>query len=108
MELAKVEGSVVSTVKVERLHGQKLLVISLLKPDMQCSGTHLVAIDTVGSGTGDVVLVVRGSSARQTEQTAKIPTDTTIVAIVDTVVYRGQKTYEKDSKGVADHVPGKD
>lgn len=96
MELAKVEGSVVSTAKVDRLDGQKLLLVTLLKPDMQASDTHLVAIDTVGAGVTEVVLVVRGSSARQTSKTANVPTDTTIVGIVDSVVFRGERVYRKE------------
>jgi microcompartment protein CcmK/EutM len=95
MDLARIEGSVVATAKVDRLHGHKLLVASLLNPDMTPAGGYVVAIDTVGAGVGEVVLVVRGSSARQTDRTARVPTDTTIVAIVDAVVYRGKAVYEK-------------
>jgi ethanolamine utilization protein EutN len=98
MELALVEGSVVATAKVDRLNGHKLLVTTLLGPDMKPSGGYVVAIDTVGAGAGEVVLLVRGSSARQTDRTAKVPTDTTIVAIVDGVAYRGKTVYDK-SKG---------
>ena len=105
MELARVGGSVVSTMKVERLHGHTMLVVDLLKADMASCGTQIVAIDTVGAGVGEVVLVVRGSSARQTDKTSKVPTDATIVAIVDAVVYRGQTVYEK-AAGVHSGVSG--
>jgi ethanolamine utilization protein EutN len=106
MDLARVEGSVVSTMKVDRLQGHKLLVVSFLGPDVAPVGGHVVAVDTVGAGVGEVVLIVRGSSARQTSRTAQVPTDTTIVAIVDAVVYRGKQTYEKGVTGAA-HEPGK-
>lgn len=108
MELARIEGSVVSTVKVDRLHGHKLMLVELLKPEIKPSGTFLVAVDTVGAGVGEVVLVVRGSSARQTDKTAKVPTDTTIVGIVDGVVYRGKPVYEKNSTEDSGRVSGAD
>jgi ethanolamine utilization protein EutN len=95
MELAKIEGNVVSTVKTDRLHGFKLLVVSLLKPDTTPTGTVIVAVDTVGAGVGEVVLVVRGSSARQAAQLANVPSDATIVGIVDAILYQGEQVYEK-------------
>lgn len=97
MELGRVEGVVVPTAKVDRLHGHKLLLVSLLKPDTKPEGGYVVAVDTVGAGAGEVVLVVRGSSARQTDRTAKVPTDTTIVGIVDSVFYRGRTVFEKSA-----------
>lgn len=96
MDLASVEGSVVSTVKSHRLQGYKLLVVSLLKPDMAATGTNIVAVDTVGAGRGEIVLVVRGSSARQTEKLENVPSDASIVGIVDSVVYQGKTTYYKE------------
>jgi microcompartment protein CcmK/EutM len=97
MELAKVEGTVVSTVKSDRLKGFKLLVLSLLKPDMTPTGNHLVAVDTVHAGVGDVVLAVRGSSARQTSKLERVPADSSIVAVVDSVVYRGKTVFDRSS-----------
>jgi len=107
MELARVDGSVVATVKVDRLAGHKLLVVTLIRADMTATDTHLVAIDTVGAGVGEIVLVVRGSSARQTDKTATVPTDTTIVAIIDSIVYHGESVYEKASRSENRHVSGK-
>ncbi|HRV09086.1 MAG TPA: EutN/CcmL family microcompartment protein [Acidobacteriota bacterium] len=108
MELARVEGVVVATAKVDRLHGQKLLVIDLLRADLTPAGTQIVAVDTVGAGVGEVVLAVRGSSARQTDKTAHLPTDTTIVAIVDEVVYRGRCVYRKRDPEKESDVSGQD
>jgi len=96
MDLAKVEGSVVSTVKSERLHGYTLLVVSLLKPDTTATGTSIVAVDTVGAGVGEIVLVVRGSSARQTEKLESVPADASIVGIVDSIVHLGKEMYHKE------------
>ncbi len=107
MELARVDGSVVATMKVERLVGHKLLLVTLVRADMTATDTHVVAIDTVGSGVGEIVLVVRGSSARQTDKTSTVPTDATIVAIVDAVVYHGKSVYEKTSHAEPSHVSRK-
>ena len=95
MDLARIEGNVVSTVKTNRLQGFKLLVVSLLKPDTKPTGTVIVAVDTVGAGVGEIVLVVRGSSARQAAQLANVPSDATIVGIVDSILYQGNQVYEK-------------
>ena len=95
MELARIEGNVVSTVKSERLHGYKLLVVSLLKPDTTATDTKIVAVDTVGAGVGEIVLVVRGSSARLAADLANVPSDATIVGIVDCIVYQGEEMYNK-------------
>ncbi|MFZ0430014.1 MAG: EutN/CcmL family microcompartment protein [Acidobacteriota bacterium] len=108
MELARIEGTVVSTVKVDRLQGHKLMLIGLLKPDTSALGTYLVAVDTVGAGVGEVVLVVRGSSARQTDKTAKVPTDTTIVGIIDGIVYQGKTVYAKNDAEASGRVSGTD
>jgi ethanolamine utilization protein EutN len=95
MDLARVEGNVVSTVKSERLHGYTLLVVSLLKPDTESTGENIVAVDTVGAGEGEIVLVVRGSSARQTKNLENVPSDASIVGIVDSIIYQGKETYFK-------------
>jgi ethanolamine utilization protein EutN len=95
MDLARVEGNVVSTVKSERLHGYTLLVVSLLKPDTSATGANIVAVDTVGAGVGEIVLVVRGSSARQAAKLENVPSDASIVGIVDAIVYQGKETYFK-------------
>ena len=98
MELAKVEGTVVATVKSDRLKGFKLMVLSLVKPDLTPTGGHLVAVDTVHAGVGDVVLAVRGSSARQTTTLERVPADASIVAVVDTVVYKGKTVFERSAE----------
>lgn len=98
MELARVEGTVVSTVKSDRLKGFKFLVCSLLNPDMTPTGGHVVAVDTVHAGVGDVVLAVRGSSARQTSKLEKVPADASIVGVVDTIVYRGKVVFERSGE----------
>ena len=70
MELARVEGSVVATAKNDRLDGHKLLLVNLVGLDLKPTSNFLVAVDSVGAGDGEIVIVVRGSSARQSEQLA--------------------------------------
>lgn len=102
MFLARVTGSVVSSVKDKTLNGQKLLVIEPLSvkydadqpASLANTGRAIVAIDVVGCGEGQLVLVVQGSSARMTEQTKNLPADAVIVGIVDQATYGGKTFYE--------------
>ena len=84
MYLAKVIGTVVSTSKDERLVGFKLLIIQRIDIDENYVGIPEVAVDTVGSGIGAVVIVTKGSSARFAADRQTAPLDATIVGIVDT------------------------
>jgi len=96
VELARVEGVVVSTAKNERLEGYKLLLVNIINPDLKPTSTYLVAVDSVGAGEDEIVIIVRGSSARQTAQLSNVPTDTSIVAIVDSLELRKQIVYRKN------------
>jgi len=95
MELGRVEGAVVATAKVDSLKGRTLLLVNLLGPDVTPTANYLVAVDTVGAGRGEVVILVRGSSARQTKSLQSVPTDTSIVGIVDSVELKGDIIYNK-------------
>jgi len=95
MELGRVEGTIVSTAKTGRLKGFKLLLVNLVGPDTKPTSNYVVAVDSVGAGEGEVVIVVRGSSARQVDQLTNIPTDTSIVAIVDSIELRGTTLFKK-------------
>ncbi len=85
MELAKVVGSVTATMKDGGLSGTKLLVVQRVDGFGAPIGDVEVATDAQGAGAGDLVLVLRGSAARQPAATRSKPTDLTIVAIVDHV-----------------------
>lgn len=92
--LGKVVGTVVSTQKDPNLVGMKLQLVQAVRvKDQQPEGRILVAIDSVGAGVGDLVMLVTGSSARLTILTQKAPTDATIVAIVDTVEIDGTAVF---------------
>ncbi len=98
MELARVEGTVISTAKNDRLDGYKLLLVNLIGPDMEPTSAYLVAVDSVGAGEGEIVIVVRGSSARQSAELSNVPTDSSIVAIVDTIEFKEKTMYKKNSR----------
>ena len=99
MQLARVKGTVVSTNKAEKLNGLKLQLIKPIDIETwQEKGGLLVAIDAVGAGEGEVVMVVSGSS-RQTAVTEGRPVDLSIVAIIDSVDVNGSPDFEKFSRG---------
>lgn len=91
MFVAKVTGSVVATQKVKSMIGQKLLVVEPYRVDekdrsrLKATGRTFVAVDTVGAGAEEFVLVVQGSSARLTPETKSLPVDAAIIGILDTV-----------------------
>jgi microcompartment protein CcmK/EutM len=83
MILGKVIGTVWSTKKDENLIGSKLLIVKQLDLDYKEKNNFLIAVDSVGAGEGEIVLVASGSSARQTIITKNKPVDAVIMAIVD-------------------------
>lgn len=85
MILARVIGTVVATRKDERLLGRKLLIARLIDTEGRDEKGHLVAVDTVGAGVQETVLIVQGSSARMAFGCKECPIDAAIVGIVDTV-----------------------
>ena len=96
MIAARVVGTVVCTRKDEKLVGSKLLVVQPVNLlDLAIDGKPLVAVDSVGAGPDEIVLVVSGSSARQTSRTQNTPTDATIMAIVDSIEIEGRWVFRK-------------
>ncbi len=86
MKLAKVVGTVVATIKAPIFEERALLLVDLLEPDGRPSGGYLIAVDTVGAGAGETVLVLdEGTSARQIVGEPSGPLRTVIVGIVDAV-----------------------
>ncbi len=104
MFLARVTGHVVATQKDKSLSGQKLLVVEPLNVKYDQAGKTptslgntnraIVALDSVGCGEGQLVLVVQGSSARMTEQTKNLPADAVVIGIVDSAEYNGKSFYQ--------------
>jgi len=87
MMLARVIGNVVSTVKDPGLEGRKLLLIQPLTRDGKPKGRPLVGIDSVGAGFGETVYWCRGREA-SLAFTGEVPSDCSIVGIVDTITPR--------------------
>jgi len=95
MTLCKVVGTVVATRKDEKLTGSKLLVVQEIDLDCNLKDRFYIAVDSVGAGTGEVVLIATGSSARYTAITRDKPVDAAIIAIVDIIEVGGQVKYRK-------------
>jgi microcompartment protein CcmK/EutM len=83
MQVARVIGDVVATVKDPVLAGHKLLVLQPVTPDRQATGRTLVAIDAVGAGVGEHVFFVRGKEAAFPFLPAETPADACVIGIVD-------------------------
>ena len=86
MKLARVVGTVVSTINVPVYDDRKLLLCDLVGPDGAATKDYLIAVDVVGAGTGETVLLMdEGNSARQILGASEAPVRTLVVGIVDAV-----------------------
>ena len=110
MFLGRVNGHVVATAKDPSMQGMKLLVIEPLKIHyddpaaaantgtgggrFEPTGRAIVALDMIGAGEGQLVLIVQGSSARLAEGCNKVPTDAVVVGIVDEAHVMGRTITE--------------
>ncbi len=83
MQLARVIGTVVSTIKNESLEGRKFLIVQTLDADLQPHGKPQIALDAVGAGVGELIFWCRGKEASFPFKRDSTPTDCTIVGIVD-------------------------
>lgn len=102
MFVAKVTGFLVSTQKVDSMVGYKLLTVEpyRVEPNERASlvttGRTFVAVDMLGAGEGDFVLITQGSSARLTPETKNLPIDTVVVGIVDKVHLEQACVYSRE------------
>jgi len=101
MELARVVGTVVATRKEPRLRGFKILLTQLAAPDGTPNGGAVVALDSVGAGEGELVLLVRGSSARLACALENFPVDAVILGIVDRIDQSGTPVFVKENADAA-------
>lgn len=85
MIIARILGTVVSTQKDERLMGKKLLIVKPINLDGTDQNGYVVAVDTVGAGFHERVIVVGGSSARMAEGNKDCPVDSAIIGVIDTI-----------------------
>ena len=85
MYLGRVVGCVWSTVKSPNLQGRRLLIVQPLTPEMQPTGKRIVVADCTGAGAGEFVYWCRGKESSFPFLPDDVPTDTTIVGIVDSI-----------------------
>ena len=85
MRLARVVGNVVATVKNSALAGKKILILKHVNEEGALSGRAFIALDSVGAGAGEMVYYVRGKEATFPFLPDEVPSDATIVGIVDSV-----------------------
>ncbi|MBM4001911.1 MAG: ethanolamine utilization protein EutN [Planctomycetes bacterium] len=103
MFVARVTGSLVSTQKVASMVGYKLLIVEPFRVEpnqrksLATTGRTFVAVDTLGAGEGDYVLITQGSSARLTPETKNLPIDTVVVGIVDQIHVEQLCLYARES-----------
>jgi len=83
MQIARVIGTVVSTVKNESIEGRKILLVQTLDADLNEKGKPMVALDAIGAGVGELVFWCRGKEASFPFKRDETPTDCTIVGIID-------------------------
>jgi microcompartment protein CcmK/EutM len=104
MQLARVRGNVVASIKASGLTAHKLLLLELVSADnpLGCGAedhrdriTVHTAVDLAGAGVGEVVLVTLGSAARVDPVGQAVPTDAAVIAIVDSVQLDGETTFMK-------------
>jgi len=95
MNLGRVTGTLVASLKEPTLEGLPLLIVRQLTAEGEPTEEYVVAVDSVGAGVDEVVLYALGSSARQTSVTKDKPCDAVIMAIVDQWDLDGRTVYVK-------------
>lgn len=96
MIIAKVVGSAVATLKLEALRASKLLVVRPADARGEVTGEPFLAIDMVGAGEEELVLVTQGSSARAATGNMSSPIDAAIIGILDSLRVDGTVTFRKE------------
>ena len=99
MFIAQVTGSVMATQKAATMTGHKLLVVEPYRLDeksrtrLVSTGRTFIAVDTLGAGEGQFVLVTQGSSARLTPETKSLPIDAVVIGLIDSVRVDGTDVF---------------
>ena len=101
MFLGKVVGRVWATVKNPSLEGQRLLLVQPLTPDLQPTGRRIICADSTGAGAGETIYWCRGRESSFPFLPAEVPTDTTIVGIVDRIHIGKKKSSPEGAVGEA-------
>jgi microcompartment protein CcmK/EutM len=88
MQIGKIVGCVVSTMKNPGLAAQRLLVVQPLTPELNVTGKQLICTDSTGAGAGELVYWCKGKEASFPFLPTQVPTDATVVGIVDKITLR--------------------
>jgi ethanolamine utilization protein EutN len=91
MIIGRILGTVVSSQKDERLLGKKLLIVKPVNLDGSDQNGYVVAVDTVGAGFHEKVIVVGGSSARMADGNKDCPIDSAIIGVIDTIDFTSEE-----------------
>ena len=84
MILARVAGRITSTIHHPDMEGRRLLVLDKIDPEGRTTGGYLIAVDSIGAGPGEVVLVLdEGNGARQILDGSDLPVRSVVVGILD-------------------------
>ena len=95
MKIAKVVGTAISTVKEPRLEDTKLLLVSEADQTGKIVGEPYIALDKIGVGPGELVIIGYGSSARIASGDSNSPVDAVIVGILDSLYFENKTTFKK-------------
>jgi ethanolamine utilization protein EutN len=85
MQIGRVIGNVVATMKNSSLEGQRLLIVQPLTPDLQNTGKQIICTDAAGVGAGELIYWCRGKEASFPFRPAEVPTEATIVGVIDEI-----------------------
>lgn len=96
MIVAKVVGLAVASLKHDTLKTTKLLLVQSADPSGRPNGELFLAVDLVGAGEGELVVVSQGSSARAVTGQNSSPIDAAIVGILDSLRFEGVISYRKE------------
>jgi len=97
--LARVAGTLVATQRSDGVAGARFLLVEHCSAEGAGRGEFLVAVDDVGAGPGELVMVTQGPSARQTERTQQKAVDALVCGIIDEVQAGGRAAYGKRARG---------
>lgn len=95
MELGIVVGTIVSSTKDDKIEGARYLLVDKCNQSGKKKGDYIVALDLIGAGRDEMVLLSTGSSARETEITTNKPIDAAIIGIVDLIDEQEKIVYKK-------------
>ena len=96
MIIAKVMGTAVASAKLDAIRSTKILIACPADVSGVVTGDPFLAVDLVGSGTGELVMISCGSSARAATGHQNSPADAAIIGILDTLQYENKISFKKD------------